>query len=152
MKNTKRSIMGFAAVAAGCASLMAATPVFATEQAEPIKAVLITKDAEMIDASETVMLTVTTSSYEELAKEGIVSEETVNKMNEFAQNHVVQVNIDSDQVINYTASSLDEMVKGGIITQAEKDKIDEYYASQVTEGTAAVMMEAAIAVETAAAE
>lgn len=173
MRNTKRSILGLAAVAAGCASLLAASPAFATEQAAAtplIKAVMITQDAEMADTTEAVMLTVTTSSYDELAKEGIVSEETVKKMNEYAEKQSVQINLDLDQLNGmtddeqkeYLASQagsltfggLDEMVTEGIITQAEKDNIDQYYAKQVADGTMAeaVMMESAIVVETAQTE
>lgn len=166
MKNTKRSILRLAAAAAGCATILAATPAFAAEQeVVPLKSVIIVQDAEMIETTEAVMLTVTTSSYDELAKEGIVSAETVKKMNKYAEKQSVQINLAlnrlnemteeeqknyiTTQAGSFTTGGLDEMVKEGIITQTEKNKIDEYYAKQVNDGTKAVMMEAAILVEEA---
>ncbi|GEM_PF-6771231 len=84
------------------------------------------------------------SAYDELAENGIISKETVTKMNAFADAHIetetaeynVSVNTDNDtenvatqifEVVVATDNMLDLMLDAGIISPAEKTTIENYY-------------------------
>lgn len=143
MRKNKKSLLGLTAIAAGCATLLS-IPAFANESVKAtMPAVTITTAIQSDAEGSATTVNFAMAAYDELATQGIVSKETVDKMNVFANSRQSEVEAEldrlsalseaevnayfesSDSLLNL--SDLESMVAENIITQAEKEKIDAYY-------------------------
>lgn len=146
MRMNKNSLLKFMTIAAGCAAMLS-VPVFATETTRSLA--VFTSVSTSAAGEETVTevsYSICMEAYDELAEKGIVSAETVRKMNEYSEKQTARMKVElsgseaKDENGNWTANfedgdfvygGLEEMAAEGIITRQEKEKIEKYYQEEM---------------------